>query len=228
MEAENELIVAWQQTGCVKSRDSVIASHTGAVLFRAYRVPTPGGIEREDLINEGFLGMTEALDKFDTTRGVKFLSYGLTAAINAMFDYVDKNSNHGISYYGKSNGIEKLVRCVGHLKEGSHKAMEEFSLERDIPMSDLLAYMRSRVTSDEIEHSSSPHAFLENLEKEDVLRKAVALLETRCDKYERAAILSQITEDYTIGEIADSVGRTRQGLRNTYARTIGYLQEKLV
>lgn len=224
---ENDLIKAWQQTGCVQSRNRVVQSHTGAVVQKAYKIPTPGGIEREDLINEGFLGLTEALDQFDTTRGVKFLSYGLTAAINAMFDYVDKNSNHGISYYGKTLGMRKLVRCVGHMKQGSHKALEDFSKERDIPMSDLLAYTNSQISENGLDYVKSNHSINKAIEEEDVLRKAVALLVTHCDKYERAAVLSQITEDYTIGEIADSVGRTRQGLRNTYARTIGYLREKL-
>lgn len=227
MTSENELIVAWQQAGCVKSRNFVVESHRGAVVCKAYKVPTPGGIEREDLINEGFLGLTEALDKFDPSRGVKFLSYGLTAAINAMFDYVDKNSNHGISYYGKTLGMRKLVRCVGHMKQGSHKALEEFSLEKGIPMSDLLAYTNSQIAGYEIEHLPSSISLLWSIEREDLLRKAVVLLDTKCDKYERASIQSQITEDFTIGQIADSVGRTRQGMRNIYARTIGYLQEKL-
>lgn len=224
---ENDLIKAWQQTGCVQSRNRVVQSHTGAVVQKAYKVPTPGGIEREDLINEGLLGLTEALDRFDTTRGVKFLSYGLTAAINAMFDYIDKNSNHGVSYYGKTLGIRKLVRCIGHLKTGSHRAMQQFSIERNIPMSDLKAYFYSRVSEQGEKEPQSHTSLFGDVLREDLLKKAVILLNTKCNKYERAAVLSQITEDFTIGEIADSVGRTRQGLRNTYARTIGYLREKL-
>ncbi len=227
MATENDLIRAWQQTGCIKSRNSVLESHYGAIRSKAYKLPNPGGIEREELFAEGVLGMLEALDKFQTDRGIKFLSYGLTASINKMLDYIAKNGNRGISYYGKSDGIERLLGCVGYMNQNSQKDVETFSEEKGIPMSDLMAFMRSRVSDADPELNLFSKNIIKDVEKEDILRKAVTLLDTKCDKYERAAVLSQITEDYTIGQIADSVGRTRQGLRDTYKRTMGYLREKL-
>ncbi len=227
MTAENELILNWQQRGCKASRDAVVASHVGAIKKKAYSLPTPGGVEREDLISEGFLGLIAALDTFDVTRGVKFLTYGFTAAVNSMFDYIAKNSGRGRSYYGKSDGIEKLLYCVGGLDTTSHRAVEQFSKDKNIPMSDLMVFQAGRIISDEIDYLPSRGSLLKRISDEDVLTKAVRLLDTKCDKYDRAAVFSQITEDYTIGQIANSVGRTRQGMRNTYARAIGYLQEKL-
>lgn len=227
MATENEMILAWQQTGCVKSRDAVIQLHIGAVKKKAYSLPCPRGVEREDLISEGMIGLIEAIDKFDITKGIKFITYAWAAFTNAMFDYVAKNSGRGISYYAKSNGIAKLLYCVGNLTHYTHKGFEKFSKEKGIPMSDLMAFHNSGLSPIDSEDFWAKNSFVKKVEEEDVLQKAITLLETKCNKYERAAIQSQITEDFTIGQIADSVGRTRQGMRDTYARTIGYLREKL-
>ena len=70
---EVELITKGQN-GCKASRDKVINSNLRYVITVARKY---GGhkISVEDLISEGVIGMMKAFDKFDVSRGFKFLTF---------------------------------------------------------------------------------------------------------------------------------------------------------
>ena len=72
-ETEAELIKKGQN-GCKASRDKVINSNLRYVItvarkYGMHKIPV------EDLISEGVIGMLKAFDKFDVSRGFKFLTF---------------------------------------------------------------------------------------------------------------------------------------------------------
>lgn len=58
-------------------RDDVILEHMPQIRFIAQRISSklPSSVEMDDLISAGVLGLMDALDKFDPSRGVKFKTY---------------------------------------------------------------------------------------------------------------------------------------------------------
>ena len=50
----------------------------------------PAGIEHDDLVSEGVLGLLQAMQRFDATRGCSFKTFGSYAAKGAMLDHLRK------------------------------------------------------------------------------------------------------------------------------------------
>lgn len=73
-ELELELVARYQETGCRAARDQIIHAHICYVMVIARNLG--GGREdREDLIQEGCLGLITALDKFVPEKGFRFAMY---------------------------------------------------------------------------------------------------------------------------------------------------------
>ena len=60
-----------------KKREDLILEHLSLIKYHAYRIATqlPPNIEINDLINAGVLGLMDAIEKFEPSRGVKFKTY---------------------------------------------------------------------------------------------------------------------------------------------------------
>ena len=58
-------------------RDELILEHLPQIKYIAQRISTklPSHVELNDLVSAGILGLLDAIDKFDESRGVKFKTY---------------------------------------------------------------------------------------------------------------------------------------------------------
>lgn len=75
MDARAEMdLVRRAQAGDAEARQRIVDAHYGLVLHIAASFHCPA-FEREDMIQEGLLGMLRALDGFDTRRGFRFSTY---------------------------------------------------------------------------------------------------------------------------------------------------------
>ena len=71
-----------------KKREELILEHVSLIKYHAYRIATqlPPNIEINDLINAGVLGLMDAVEKFQPSRGVKFKTYAELRIRGAMLD----------------------------------------------------------------------------------------------------------------------------------------------
>lgn len=76
------------QAGNSRARDTVIESHIPLVHYLAVRMSTriPTHIEVDDLFGYGIIGLIDAVDKFDPTRGVPFKTYANGRINGAIID----------------------------------------------------------------------------------------------------------------------------------------------
>ncbi|CAK7037136.1 MAG: RNA polymerase sigma factor RpoD [Tissierella sp.] len=58
--------------------------------------------EKEDLIQEGYVGLLEAVNKFDEDKGIKFTTYASRCIIGAMMDYLKKE----IKYKARTQSLD--------------------------------------------------------------------------------------------------------------------------
>ncbi len=72
----------------VKARETLIQRYAHLVSITAGRLfgPLPGGIERDDLISAGIVGLIKAVDQFDPNRGIKFETYAITLVRGAILE----------------------------------------------------------------------------------------------------------------------------------------------
>lgn len=74
LEEERALLEKFHMSGCIQSRNTIVNTHLKLALamatkFRYY------GIDVEDLVQEGSVGLLKAVEKYDPTAGVRFAVY---------------------------------------------------------------------------------------------------------------------------------------------------------
>jgi RNA polymerase sigma factor FliA len=74
--------------GIPLSREEIIHKYLHLVKYVAGRISVnlPPHVEIDDLINEGILGLMDAIGKYDDSRGVKFETYAITRINGAILD----------------------------------------------------------------------------------------------------------------------------------------------
>ena len=75
-EEEKRLIGKYKQ-GCFASGEIILKSNLRFVLFVGRQLSKSTSIPFPDLISEGNLGLIEALNRFDISRNVKFITYAV-------------------------------------------------------------------------------------------------------------------------------------------------------
>lgn len=88
---DNERLCALAQAGDAAAREQLLERNMGFVRKLAreiHRQTGESGLDVEDLVQEGCIGLLSAIDRFDAVQGVSFLAYAAPAIRNAMTDCV--------------------------------------------------------------------------------------------------------------------------------------------
>lgn len=89
---ELELIIKYQkrQPGYEEAKDIVLGSHQKFVVMAAKRY-RPLEVNICDLITEANIGLNIALDRFDTTKKTKFITFASRYVIKYIFEFLENN-----------------------------------------------------------------------------------------------------------------------------------------
>lgn len=70
------------------ARSQLIQRYAHLVTITAYRLfgSLPCGVERDDLVGAGVVGLVKAVDQFDPDRGIKFETYAITLIRGAILE----------------------------------------------------------------------------------------------------------------------------------------------
>lgn len=93
-------------------RDQLILEHLPQIKYIAQRISTklPSHVELNDLISAGILGLLDAIEKFDPTRGVKFKTYAELRIKGAILDSLRNLDWAPRSLRKKSKDLERVYR----------------------------------------------------------------------------------------------------------------------
>ena len=86
---DNERLCALAQAGDAAARERLLENNLGFIRRTAlemYGKAGERGLDVDDLVQEGCVGLLSAIDRFDAARGMKFLTYAAPAIRNAMTD----------------------------------------------------------------------------------------------------------------------------------------------
>ena len=86
---DNERRCALAQAGDAAARERLLENNLGFIRRTAlemYGKAGERGLDVDDLVQEGCVGLLSAIDRFDAARGMKFLTYAAPAIRNAMTD----------------------------------------------------------------------------------------------------------------------------------------------
>lgn len=117
-EARHDLAAAaweeYKQTGDRKAREALILAYAPLVKYVAGRVSIglPANVDYDDLVSYGVFGLVDALEKFDTDRGVKFETYAVARIRGAIIDGLRSADWVPRSVRQKSKELEKTITAL--------------------------------------------------------------------------------------------------------------------
>jgi RNA polymerase sigma factor FliA len=231
------------QTTAASERERLIEAHLPQVKFIAERMTAklPPSVDRDDLIGAGVLGLLDAVEKFDPSRGVLFKTYAEMRVRGAMLDSLRELDWVPRSLRRRAREVEAAYNQIeqqqGRVAEGEEVAkllglsVNEFH--------DLLTELRGLTITGlerEDDDESNPHARqyadelghtpLANYEREEIrihLTKAIDRLPER----ERQVVALYYIEELTMKEVGAVLGVTESRVSQLHTQAVLRLRSSL-
>ncbi|SUY47465.1 RNA polymerase sigma factor [Clostridium putrefaciens] len=182
-------------------KEEMIKEYTPLVKYLASRVIIGKSkyIDYEDLLSCGMIGLMDAFNKFDDSKGMKFSSYASIRIKGSMMDEIRKNAPISKTSMDKLNNYNKVVDMLQN-KLMREPDVYEISSELGIPIKDIvkiensinyisMVSLENLIFSGEEEipimgiiedkQSLQPSEELEEKEKLEYLTKALDLLKEK-------------------------------------------------
>ena len=195
------------------------------------------GLSLPDLINEGNLGLIKAAEKFDETRGFKFISYAVWWIRQSILQAIAEQSRIVRLPLNQVGSVNKIKRVLNKLEqENEHfPTIEEIAAKVDIP---------EEKVADAIKSNDAPFAEGEENSLLDVLPNSNAqmadnVLVQESLRDEISSALKSLNErerniieaffginqaEMTLEEIGDKFGLTRERVRQIKEKAIRRLR----
>ena len=200
----------------------------------------------EDLISEGNLGLIKAAERFDETRGFKFISYAVWWVRQSILQSLSEHSRMVRVPLNRQGDITKIVKAAEelehqyerpalieeiakHVDKEPHEVAHTIQISRrhqslDMPFSDTDSNSLMDVIPDP--ESPEPDTTLIHESLQEEIKVALATLKDR----ERSVIKMYfgIDQDYalTLNEIGEEFSLTRERVRQIKEKAIRRLQHK--
>lgn len=198
------------------------------------------GMEYEDLVSYGVMGLIDASNKFDANRGVKFSTYATIRISSYIIDEIRRHSPISRSYMSKINEYKKCVDILQNefmrspsLDEISNYMNISNTEVEDIKSKKLnLNYVSLDNTMYEYEgeitlkdslkedESSSPSTIVEKEELQQIMAKAIDTLKEK----DRLVLSLYYYEELTLKEIGVVLGVSESRVSQINSRAISNLR----
>ena len=125
--SKNTELIRLAQSGDEAAAGELISSNTGLVRSIAYKF-RDRGIEFEDLVQIGTIGMLKAIRSFDLTRGTVFSTYAVPLIIGEIRRYLRDDGIIKVSRGYKKLGVQ-LLKCKNDImsNEGREPHIDELA-----------------------------------------------------------------------------------------------------
>ncbi len=203
------------------------------------------GIPLMDLIGEGNFGLMKAVDRYDETRGFKFISYAVNWIRQALLNAISSQARMVRLPVNKVAEIQKLKKTTSTLEQqlGRIPSIEELAEQTGIPESRIseLWWFDSRSLSLDAPVSAESDTCWESLisasdyvrTDDKLLRESFANdLNTILDKLpEKESQVLRLrygfgtTHEHTMEEIGDSLKVSRERVRQIYETAMRHLRK---
>ena len=202
------------------------------------------GLSLPDLINEGNLGLIKAAEKFDETRGFKFISYAVWWIRQSILQALAEQSRIVRLPLNQVGSLNKISKAFSRFEQENERrpSVEELADELDIPVDKITDTMKvsgrhisvdapfvegeDNSLLDVLDNDDSPNAdrplIKESLSKE--IDRALATLTPR--ESEIVKMFFGIgCQEMTLEEIGDKFGLTRERVRQIKEKAIRRLRQ---
>jgi RNA polymerase primary sigma factor len=202
------------------------------------------GLSLPDLINEGNLGLIKAAEKFDETRGFKFISYAVWWIRQSILQALAEQSRIVRLPLNLVGSLNKINKALSRFEQENERkpSPEELAAELDIPVdkvSDTLNVSGRHISVDAPFVEGEDNSRLDTIiDKNSPIADGGLLDESLAKEIDR--VLSTLTEreceiikmffgigcqEVTLEEIGDKFGLTRERVRQIKEKAIRRLRQ---
>jgi RNA polymerase sigma factor FliA len=236
----NYNIAAYQQSDR-EDRDKLIETHLPQVKFMAMRLAAklPPWVELNDLIGAGVLGLLDAVDKFDSTKGVMFKTYAEMRVRGAILDSLRDLDWAPRSMRRRAREVEAayshVERTRGKATEEDVAAVLKLSLaEFQRLLQDLRGLTITGLDDSEDDHAGVTHQLpadpaptpLAMYEIEETRKYLTGAID-RLSERERQVVAFYYVEELTMKEIGAVLGVTESRVSQVHTQAVVRLRTTL-
>ena len=228
-EEEQELFRKYNENKDMEARDRIICSNLNLVKTIAHNYVVEG-VEYDDLVSEGYIGLMKAVEKFDYKLGNKFSTYAYCWIKQTMIRYITNNDrtirlpahaheklikiNNFISEYEKEYGS---IPTDAEIADGV--GMTESAVKEYVSLSGRTISLQTKVgegddseLGDLVEdYEPVPEEVCETKDRDEIVLRAV---NTLLDPKERYVIERRFglygLERMKLSEVGDSIGISKE------------------
>jgi RNA polymerase sigma factor for flagellar operon FliA len=238
----DDLWATFKATSDRQTRDRLILHYSPIVKYVAGRVYArlPNTVDQADLVSYGILGLIDAIEKFDTDRGVKFETYAVARIRGAIVDELRSIDWVPRSVRAKAKAADQAYT---QLEASLHRAPTDEELAAELGLSrgeldsllrqtaragiaqlDEVLYGTERTLGDSLADSDDgPTVAIEAAEMRGVLARAITGLADR----ERTVLTLYYYEGLNLSEIGDILGVTESRTCQIHTKAVQRLRQRL-
>lgn len=225
-----------------KRREDLIIKYAPLVKKIAERMAMrlPPQISKDELVGPGILGLFDAIDKFDSTKGIKFKTYANMRVKGAILDELRKMDWISRSVRRNINRVEDAVRTL-ELKLGREPKDDEIAEEMGLDiesyykmiskscgvnllsLDELMLDGATPKISKQVSDVPSPLDNLKVKEIKTVISKALSTL----SKKEQLVMSLYYYDELTLKEIANVLDLTESRISQIHSKAIIRLRVKM-
>ena len=233
----------YARLGAADLREKLILEYAPLVKLVAGRLSMylGGTVEFEELSSYGIFGLIDAIDKFDTRKGIKFETYASLRIRGAILDQIRKNDWIPRTIRQRQKQIDAVMKEI-ETANGRPATDEEIAAALGITDDELLEWQsQMKLTnvvslnefmeggSDVTNDNSLGHRFAspeEEVDKAELKQMLVEALESLTEK-ERSVITFYYYEELTLKEIASILEVSESRISQLHTRALEKMRMRL-
>lgn len=238
-----EVWARYQGSGDPAARSELVDEYLPLTRYVASQMSRrlPPSVEFDDLVSYGSLGLLDAIEKFDTSKGVKFGTYAVNRIRGAVLDELRSLDWVPRSVRTKHRAVE---RALAHLESvlGRAPTEDEMAAELGVGLSDLPGMLsdasatslvglddpgngRTQSILDTLVDTASDDPLASRIGGE--VAETMAAIVARLDARQRTILALYCVEELTLSDIGDVLGVTESRVCQMHTRTVSALQDEL-
>ena len=213
-------------------REARIQENMALVYGMARRLSIPEG-EWEDVIQAGFVGLTQAVNRFDPKRGVQFSTYAVPLILGEMREQLRRSHTIRVGRRAASRSA-RVLRLHEELtgRMGRQPTLRELAEAAEITPEEAAMALEAMMPVASMDEADEEGGIRQIKDENDMEEQAVAALEARAalarlDERQRRLVLLRFYHDQTQSQVSRQLGISQVQVSRLEKRALQRLREQL-